>query len=86
MGNAFATETIAMTNCSIEGCGGKYEQKLVTHTVRNNRRIVVIDHVPADVCDVCGDVLFTPETVHHIEHLLANQPSPSKTAPVFEYA
>ena len=47
----------------IEGCPGEYEQREVVHTVRQGDRIIVIDHVPAEVCNVCGDVLFTPETV-----------------------
>ncbi|HAO80497.1 MAG TPA: hypothetical protein DCQ92_16315 [Verrucomicrobia subdivision 3 bacterium] len=44
--------------CSIEGCPGEYEPRAITHTVRPGGRVVVIDHVPAEVCDVCGDVLF----------------------------
>ncbi len=47
--------------CSIAGCPGEYEAGKVTHTVRHLRhqgQIIVIDHVPADVCSVCGDVLL----------------------------
>ncbi|RLC69324.1 MAG: hypothetical protein DRI52_09145, partial [Chloroflexi bacterium] len=33
-------------------------------------QIVVIDHVPAEVCSVCGDVLLRPEAVRRIEALL----------------
>lgn len=46
--------------CTTEGCPGEYEQREVVHTVRQDDRIIVIDHVPAEVCTVCGDVLFTP--------------------------
>lgn len=72
--------------CAIEGCAGIYEIRLVTHTVRYEGEIVVIDHVPAEVCSVCGDVLLTPETVRHIEALLRSRPGIAKTAPVYEYA
>jgi YgiT-type zinc finger domain-containing protein len=72
--------------CSIKDCPGEYEAKTVIHTVRVSGRIVVIDHVPAEVCSICGDVLFAPQTVRHIERLLANLPSPSQTVPLFEYA
>ena len=72
--------------CSIAGCPGEYERKAVVHTVRHKGRVVVIDHVPADVCDVCGDVLLDPETVRRIEQLLATEPEPQHTAPVYEYA
>jgi len=72
--------------CSIQGCPGEYEPKTVLHTVRSNGHVVVIDHVPAEVCSICGDVLFTPETVRRIEHLLSNLDRPAKTVPLFEYA
>jgi YgiT-type zinc finger domain-containing protein len=54
-------ENTAM-KCSIEGCPGPYEPKTVIHTVRSSGRVMVIDHVPAEECSVCGDVLFTPQT------------------------
>ena len=75
-----------MTNCSIAGCPGHYRKASVIHTVRHQGSIVVIDHVPADACDVCGDVLFTPETVRHIEQLLTQRTASGKTVPLYEYA
>lgn len=72
--------------CSIQGCPGDYEPREVTHTVRHKGRIVVIDHVPAEVCSICGDVLLSPETVRHIEAMLRNRPEPSRTIPLYEYA
>jgi YgiT-type zinc finger domain-containing protein len=72
--------------CSKKDCPGGYEMKTVMHTVRSGGRVIVIDHVPAEVCDVCGDVLFTPQTVRHIEDLLANLPTPAGSVPLFEYA
>lgn len=72
--------------CSIAGCPGTYERKPVHHTVRHHGRVIVIDHVPAEICDVCGDVLFEPQTVRRIEQLLSDLPQPRETAPVYEYA
>ena len=72
--------------CSIEGCPGEYEATTVIHTVRSCGQVIVIDHVPAEQCSVCGDVLFTPQTVRQLERLLANLPEPTETAPLFEYA
>ena len=71
---------------SIEGCPGEYESKTVVHTVKVGSRVLVIDHVPAEVCDACGDVLFTAETVRHIEAIVTRSPSPVRTVPLFEYA
>jgi hypothetical protein len=47
---------------------------------------MVIDHVPAEVCNVCGDVLLTPETVRRIEALLNATPPPGRKVPLYEFA
>ncbi len=73
-------------NCSVKGCPGKYEDRLVVHTVRHLGQVIVVDHVPAEVCSVCGDVLLKPETVRRIEQLLKESRQPAKTVPLLEYA
>ena len=72
--------------CSIEGCPGEYEEREIVHTVRHEGQVVVIDHVPAEVCSVCGDVLLKPETVRRIETLLRKTPVPAGTVPLYKYA
>ncbi len=72
--------------CSIEGCAGEYELRSIVHTVRHQGEVIVIDHVPAEVCTVCGDVLLKPDTVRRIEALLRVRPRAAKTAPVYEFA
>ena len=80
-----AEETIDM-NCSIDGCPGEYGAGSVMHTVRHRGQVIVINHVPADVCSVCGDVLLRAETVRRIEALLEEQNRPAGTVPLYEYA
>ena len=72
--------------CSIEGCPGEYEERKIVHTVRYKEQVIVIDHVPAEVCSVCGDVLLKPETVRRIETLLRTATRPVSTVPLYEYA
>ncbi len=72
--------------CGIEGCPGEYEERKVVHTVRHQGQVIVIDHVPADVCSVCGDVLFEPDTVRKIEVMLRTEHQPTSTAPLYEFA
>jgi YgiT-type zinc finger domain-containing protein len=71
--------------CSIEGCQGEYEAREIYHTIRHLGKVIVIDHVPADVCSLCGDTLLGPNTVRHIESLLEKQKSPSRMVPLYEY-
>lgn len=72
--------------CTIKGCPGEYEEKKIVHTVRHHGQVIVIDHVPAEVCSVCGDILFKPETVRRIEKLLQTTSRPVNTVPLYEYA
>ena len=74
-----------MTRCSNNDCPGHYEQRQVTHTVRRDGEIVVFDSVPAEVCDVCGDILFAVDTLRRIEALLETRLAPVASAPVFDY-
>ena len=71
--------------CTIQGCPGNYEDRRILHTVRHRGKVVVIDKVPAEVCDVCGDVLLQPETVTQLEQLLQTVKEPKQTAPVYEF-
>ncbi|MGD0461083.1 MAG: YgiT-type zinc finger protein [Tepidisphaeraceae bacterium] len=70
-------------NCSMTGCTGEYDRTQVTHTVRRHGHIIVIDHLPAEVC---GDVLLEPETLRRIERLLADLFEPTESAPLYEFA
>lgn len=72
--------------CSIEGCPGEYEEREILHTVRHRGQVVVIDHIPAEVCSVCGDVLLKPETVRRIEALLRTATRPADMVPLYQYA
>ena len=72
-------------NCSIEGCPGEYEARTITHTVRHHGQVVVIDHVPAEVCSVCRDVLLRPCPVSKIESLLQEKRQPAQTVPLYEF-
>ncbi len=73
-------------NCSFDGCQGQYEAKEVTHTVRHDGQLIVIDHVPVEVCSSCGDVLLNLETVRRIERLLEEDRQQETTVPLYEFA
>lgn len=72
--------------CDIEGCPGEHEERHIVHTVRYRGQVIVIDHVPAEVCSICGDVLLKPETVRRIKELLRAMAEPARTVPLYEYA
>ncbi len=63
-----------------------YEERLIAPTVRYHGELVVVDHVPAEICTECGDVLLKPETVRKIETLLKQRAQPAHLVPLYEYA
>lgn len=71
--------------CSIADCSGEYEQREVVRAIRQGDRIIVVEHIPAEVCDVCGDVLFTPETIERLETLWQTTAAPARTVPLYEF-
>ena len=72
--------------CSIQGCPGEYEAKRIVHTVRREGQVIVIDHVPAEVCAICGDTLLHPDTVRKVESLIQQKGQPASSVPLYEYA
>ena len=71
--------------CSIQGCPGEYEQITIAQTFRHNDRTPVIEDIPADVCNVCGDTLFSAETVQSLEQLLASSAKIERTVPALSF-
>ena len=71
--------------CNIKGCTGEYEKKQIVHTVQAHGRIIVIDHVPAEVCRICGDVLLDSHTVRRIEKFIETEAQPSSTVPLYHF-
>ena len=64
----------------------RYEQREVVRAVRQGSRIIVIEHIPAEICNVCGDVLFTPETIERLEALRRTTAPPAGTVPLYKCA
>jgi YgiT-type zinc finger domain-containing protein len=71
--------------CNMSDCPGEYEPRRVVETVGRGNNTIVIEDVPAEVCTVCGDTLFTAATMRQIEQLLASPPAAARTVPAFAF-
>jgi YgiT-type zinc finger domain-containing protein len=71
--------------CSIVGCPGEYEEREIEQTVHQGERIIVVDHVPAEVCSICGDILLAPETVERLEALRQATEPPAALVPLYHF-
>lgn len=72
--------------CSIQGCPGEYEERMITHVVTHGGEIYVFDHVPAEVCSICGDTLLKPDTIRKLEAQMQAKPQPERFIPLYEFA
>jgi len=72
--------------CTIQGCPGHYEHHVIVHTVKHGTNVLVFENVPAEICDICSDMILAPDTIRHLEHLMKRQTKPQRHAPVFVYA
>ena len=72
-----------MNKCTL--CSeGQYLNKYIVFSSRRGDRLVVIEGVPALVCDVCGDRIITEDTAREIERIVAGTPIDS--VPLYRFS
>ena len=71
-----------MNKCTL--CSeGQYLNKNIVFSSRRGDQLVVIEGVPALVCDVCGDRIITEDTAREIERVATGTPIDS--APLYHF-
>ncbi len=71
-------------NCDI--CSGVGTPALISYTVFYEGKRVVVENVPADVCQQCGEQYFEPETVRMLQKVVWSKRKPKRTikTPVYD--
>ena len=64
-------------------CKGHYQTKTTVLSFQRAGKSVVVEDVPAKICDLCGDTLLSESTVREIERLLDDEPQ--DTAPLYRF-
>lgn len=66
----------------------KFTEERVTYTLQTRDGFVVIENVPARVCQQTGERLFSPETVEQMQAMVWGQQKPVRVieTPVFRFA
>lgn len=69
-------------------CRGELKKEKIRHVHRWGERIIVFDHVPAEVCQQCGEVYLSPEILEVIDRLTLEEQKPERfiRVPVFSLA
>ncbi len=71
-----------MSDCTL--CHqGAYQERLIVFSVRRADRLVIVEDVPAMVCEICGDQIITDETALEIERVAAGEPHYS--GPIYRF-
>jgi len=76
---------VAMFNCHV--CGhNTAKQEFVSEVFTVGDRRVLVEHIPASVCEHCGEATFSQETTEQIRQMVHGEGRPFKTVPLDVFA
>jgi YgiT-type zinc finger domain-containing protein len=70
--------------CENNGCGGEYTRTTVSRAFEYQGSTVVVDGIPAQICDLCGETVFEAGMLDRVREVL-KRARPAHTAPVYAY-
>lgn len=67
-------------------CGGAVRKQRVSYSLFYEGRCVIVENVPAKVCQQCGEQLFSPEVVEKLQRVVWSKKKPQRQimTPVFD--
>lgn len=71
---------------SCDVCGGKLRRTVTTYTQEYEGKMIVVENVPAWVCDQCGESYFDPDVVEQVQTLIWSGAKPARfiETPVYD--
>ncbi|HZO91397.1 MAG TPA: hypothetical protein VFB38_23945 [Chthonomonadaceae bacterium] len=87
MDSTHATSRFSLPPC--QHCGGECQPQLITLTLRRSQfSYALVRNVPADVCQNCGEMLFTMPTAGQLIAALQAGRTPDELAliPIYDLA
>ena len=64
-------------------CPGEYRDKLTVIPLTRDGRTIVVADVPAHVCNLCGDRLYSGSTFDRLTEVLDGEPE--GTVPIYRF-
>ncbi|HZH32827.1 MAG TPA: YgiT-type zinc finger protein [Pyrinomonadaceae bacterium] len=63
-------------------------ERTVTYALQVDGKFLVIENVPARVCEETGEQFFSPETVERLQQIIWEEQEPKRVieTPVYEFA
>ena len=74
-----------MFQCHVCGCTTA-KSEFVSEVFQVEGRRVLVEHIPAQVCERCGEATFSREITEQIRQLVHGTASPVKTVPLDVFA
>lgn len=68
--------------CSIENCPGEYQEHLISQVFTRHGESIVIENIPAKVCDLCGDTVLDWAAVERLWQTLDMQQTLKSYSPL----
>jgi HTH-type transcriptional regulator/antitoxin MqsA len=76
---------ITMFRCHV--CGNTTAKSdFVSEVFTIDGRRVLVEHIPAQVCEGCGEAIFSRETTERVRRLVRQEGQPSKTVSLDVFA
>lgn len=81
-----ANKKLQMKTCYF--CKGPVKKAKIRHVHRWGERIIVFEHVPAELCQQCGEVYLDPHVLEAMDRIAGSDAEPKATisVPVFSLA
>jgi HTH-type transcriptional regulator / antitoxin MqsA len=81
----FQETEIAMFRCHVCGSAAARSES-VSEVLTVDGRRVLVEQIPAQVCERCGEATFSRETTERIRRLVHGEGTPIKTVPLEVFA
>ena len=73
-----------MTTCYF--CKGKVTEGHIQHIHRWGEQVFILENVPAEICQQCGEVYFAPDVLAEMDKIALSKMKPKMTIQVPVYA
>ena len=67
-------------------CKGRVLLQKTRHIHRWGERVFILEDVPAEVCQQCGEVYFSPPVLEAMDHIVEGNTAPKTTVAVPVYS
>ena len=65
-------------------CHNETQKRIITYVQEYQEKLVAVKDVPAEICPICGEQYFNPDTVDKIQNAIYSQKT-TLDIPLYEF-